>query len=130
LRLVVIADRPASPGTPIAVAAIVDSGASRTTFPLDTARELGIEDHELSPHPTGGRGVRSRFDLWTTSVTIRARVRRRDLVTEEYSAWGPAFSLRPWFVDDDVFLLGRADFFSVFTITFEEGRGRVFHLDV
>jgi len=29
-----------------------------------------------------------------------------------------------------VFLLGRADFFAIFTITFEEGRGRVFHLDV
>jgi hypothetical protein len=27
-------------------------------------------------------------------------------------------------------MLGRADFFSVFTVTFEEGRGRVFHLDV
>jgi hypothetical protein len=74
-------------------------------------------------------GVRSRFELWTTSVSIRARVRPRDLVTDEYSVWGPAVSLRPWFVEDDVFLLGRADF-SVFTITFEEGRGRVFHLDV
>jgi hypothetical protein len=74
--------------------------------------------------------VRSRFDLWTTSVSVRARVRRRDLVNGVYSTWGPAFPLRPWFVDDDVFLLGRADFFAVFTITFEEGRGRVFHLDV
>jgi hypothetical protein len=74
--------------------------------------------------------VRSRFDLWTTSVSVRARVRRRDLVNGVYSTWGPAFPLRPWFVDDDVFLLGRADFLAVFTITFEEGRGRVFRLDV
>jgi hypothetical protein len=37
--------------------------------------------------------------------------------------------LSPVFIDDSSFLLGRADFFSVFTVTLEEGRGRVFHLD-
>jgi hypothetical protein len=57
-------------------------------------------------------------------------VNRRDPVTGAYAPWGPSFALRPWFVDDDVFPLGQADFFSVFTVTFEEGRGRVFHLDV
>ena len=97
---------------------------------MTTALDLGIEDDELLPHPTGGRGVRSHFDLWTTPVAIKAVVRRQDPVTGTYRVWGPAFSLRPWFVEDDMFLLGRADFFSVFTITFEEGRGRVFHLDV
>jgi hypothetical protein len=45
------------------------------------------------------------------------------------SAWGPTFTLWPFFIDDGSFLLGRADFFGVFTVTFEEGRGRVFHLD-
>jgi hypothetical protein len=34
------------------------------------------------------------------------------------------------FIDGGSFLLGRADFFSVFTVTFEEGRGRIFHLDI
>jgi hypothetical protein len=42
---------------------------------------------------------------------------------------GPAFTLSPVFIDGGSFLLGRADFFSVFTVTFEEGRGRIFHLD-
>ena len=43
---------------------------------------------------------------------------------------GPTFTLWPFFIDDGSFLLGRADFFSVFTVTFEEGRGRIFHLDI
>jgi hypothetical protein len=69
-------------------------------------------------------GVRSRFDLWTSSASILARVREHDRSTGAYSTWGPAFRLSPWFVDDDeVFLLGRADFFAVFTITFEGGPG-------
>jgi hypothetical protein len=38
--------------------------------------------------------------------------------------------LSPFFIDGGSFLLGRADFFSVFTVTFEEGRGRIFHLDI
>jgi hypothetical protein len=42
---------------------------------------------------------------------------------------GPAFPLAPVFIDGSSLLLGRADCFSVFTVTFEEGRGRVFHLD-
>lgn len=97
---------------------------------MASARALGIGDHELLPHPTGGQGVRSRFDLWTTTVSIWAQVRWRDRASGADSTWGPAFPLSPWFVDDDdAFLLGRADFFAVFTITFEESRSRVFHLD-
>jgi hypothetical protein len=126
-----VLDRPGpSPRSPLVVAAVVDSGADRTTFPLDIARDLGIEQHELTFHQNGGRGVRSRFDLWTSSVPVRAGVRRRDPATDTDSAWGPGFVLQPTFIDDDSFLLGRADFFSVFTVTFEEGRGRIFHLDV
>ena len=43
---------------------------------------------------------------------------------------GAGLTLSPFFVDGGSFLLGRADFFSVFTVTFEEGRGRIFHLDI
>jgi hypothetical protein len=79
--------------------------------------------------PGGGRGVKSRFDVWTSSVPIRAEVRTRDASTGADSPWGPVFPLAPVFIDGSSLLLGRADFFSVFTVTFEEGRGRVFHLD-
>jgi hypothetical protein len=92
--------------------------------------DLGIHLHELTFHRDGGRGVKSRFDLWTSSVPVRAEVSRLDPATGIDSTWGPGFVLKPTFIDDDSFLLGRADFFSVFTVTFEEGRGRVFHLDV
>lgn len=123
-------DRPRRPPPPrVLLRALVDSGADRTTFPMEIARDLGIQRDELILHPGGGRGVKSRFDVWTTSVPIRAGVSTPDPSTGATSAWGPTFTLRPSFVDGGAFLLGRADFFSVFTVTFEEGRGRVFHLD-
>lgn len=125
-----VVDRPGRPPTPrVLLKALVDSGADRTTLPLKVAGDLGIQRNELISHPGGGRGVKSRFDVWTSSVPIRAGISARDASTGGDSAWGPAFTLWPFFIDDDSFLLGRADFFSVFTVTFEEGRGRVFHLD-
>ena len=125
-----VVDRPGQPpASPVPMTALVDSGADRTTFPLKIAWDLGIQRDELTLRPGGGRGVKSHFDVWTSSVPIRAGVSRRDVATGTYSAWGPTFTLRPFFIDGGSFLLGRADFFSVFTVTFEEGRGRVFHLD-
>lgn len=44
--------------------------------------------------------------------------------------WGPRFSLDPAFSDKEPLLLGRADFFRVFTVTFQEhAQTPVFHLD-
>jgi hypothetical protein len=126
-----VVDRPCRPPIrPVLLKALVDSGADRTTFPLEIAWDLGIQRNELILHPGGGRGVKSRFDVWTSSVPIRAGISRRDVRTGADSAWGPAFTLSPFFIDGGSFLLGRADFFSVFTVTFEEGRGRIFHLDI
>jgi hypothetical protein len=125
-----VVDRPGRPSTPpVLLKALVDSGADRTTFPLKVAWDLGIQRDELILRPGGARGVKSRFDVWTSSVPIRAGVSTHDASTGADAAWGPAFTLRPFFIDGGSFLLGRADFFSVFTVTFEEGRGRIFHLD-
>lgn len=125
-----VVDRPGRPpAPPVVLKALVDSGADRTTFPLKIAGDLGIQPNELILHTGGGRGVKSRFDVRTSSVSIRASISRRDLSTSADSAWGPAFTLSPVFIDDGSFLLGRADFFSIFTVTFQEGRGRIFHLD-
>ena len=115
---------------PVLLWALVDSGADRTTFPLKIARELGIQRDELILRPGGGRGVKSRFDVWTSSVPIRAGISRHDVSIDADPAWGPTFTLWPFFIDGGSFLLDRADFFSVFTVTFEEGRGRIFHLDI
>jgi hypothetical protein len=130
LRIEMVVDRPGRPPTPpVLLKALVDSGADRTTFPLKIAWELGIQRDELILRAGGGRGVKSRFDVWTSSVPIRAGISRRHIPTGTDSAWGSAFMLSPVFVDGSSFLLGRADFFRVFTVTFEEGRGRIFHLD-
>jgi hypothetical protein len=115
---------------PVLLRALLDSGADRTTFPLTIAWDLGIRQDELVLRPGGGRGVKSHFDVWTSSLPIRTSISRHDVSTGADSAWGPAFTLWPFFIDDGSFLLGRADFFSVFTVTFEEGRGRIFHLDI
>ena len=124
-------NRPGEPSpSPVLLAALVDSGADRTTLPLKIAWRLGIQQNELILRPGGGRGVKSCFDVWTSTVPIQAEVSRRNVSTGADSAWGPAFTLSPFFIDDGSFLLGREDFFSVFTVTFEEGGGRVFHLDV
>jgi hypothetical protein len=131
LRIVMVIDRPRRPPTPpVLLRALVDSGADRTTLPLKIAWDLGIQRDELILRPGGGRGVKSHFDVWTSSVPIRAGVSTRDASTGADSAWGPAFTLSPVFIDGGSLLLGRADFFSVFTVTFEEGRGRIFHLDI
>jgi hypothetical protein len=82
---------------------------------------------ELAPGRRSRRQVALR--CLDDSVPIRAGISTRDVSTDADLAWGPAFTLSPFFIDDGSFLLGRADFFSVFTVTFEEGRGRVFHLD-
>ena len=125
-----VADRPRRPPhPPVLLTALVDSGADRTTFPLKTARRLGIQRDELILRPGGGRGVKSRFEVWTSSLPIRAGISRHDVSTGADSSWGAGLTVSPFFVDGGSFLLGRADFFSVFTVTFEEGRGRVFHLD-
>jgi hypothetical protein len=131
LSLTLVVDRRgmAAP-RPVVVDAVVDSGSDYTTLPFSLAWDLGIEANELTLHAAAGRSVDSRFELWTSSATIRAQVSERDPASGVDSPWGPTFGLDPSFVDDDMFLLGRADFFSVFTVTFEEGRGRVFHLDV
>ena len=126
-----VVDRPRRPPTPpVLLRALVDSGADRTTLPLKIAWKLGIQPDELILRPGGGRGVKSRFEVWTSSLPIRAGISRHDVSTGADSAWGPAFTLSPVFIDGGFFLLGRADFFSVFTVTFQEGRGRIFHLDV
>ena len=112
-------DRPGRlPPPPVSLTALVDSGADRTTFPLRIAWKLGIQRDELISRPGGGRGVKSHFNVWTSLLPIRAGISRHDVSTGVDADWGTTFILSPFFIDDGSFLLGRADFFSVFTVTF------------
>jgi hypothetical protein len=115
----------------LSVIATVDSGAYRSIFPLQVARALGIQDDELVQDAHQGEGVGSRFTIWTTTVPIRAGVALFEAAADGSDRlWGPGFALSPAFTEHDVFLLGRADFFAVFRVTFEvTPTGPVFHLD-
>jgi hypothetical protein len=110
---------------PRLIQALVDSGADRTFLPLSVAADLAIED-ELEEHPGGGHGVEGRaFSVWSSPVPIYGRV-----VTDEGLTWGPRFRLEPVFADLGIALLGRADFFRAFTVTFQEHPATpVYHLD-
>jgi len=108
------------------LAALVDSGAHRTLFPLGLADALGIRS-ELQRDPKPSQAPSATFQTWSHADRIEARI-----VTEGSSGplyWGPPFTLSPAF-GPDVFLLGREDFFSVFTVSFEPSTGqRLFHID-
>jgi hypothetical protein len=112
----------------VPVAGLVDSGAEETLLPLEVARRLRLDD-ELHEDPQGAKGVGARFATWRTHVAIRGRLLRprlRDLKLP----WGPELQLRPVFADVRIALLGRADFFPHFRITFEtDPIGPIFHLD-
>lgn len=119
------------PGPFVQVLAVVDSGAFRSSFPLQIATDLGIAADELSEDPHGGAGVGSEFRVWTTAVPIMAGIALFEHTPEGTpQPFGAGFGLSPAFIEHDVFLLGRDDFFRAFTITFENGPdGQVFHLD-
>ena len=126
------ADRPAAPPGPfVEVLAMVDSGAFRTCLPKQIAYDLGIGDDELIEDPDGGTGVGSAFRFWTTTISIRAGIGLFAPAPDgSTQPWGPGFALDPAFTETDAFLLGRADFFRAFKVSFaEEADGSVFYLD-
>lgn len=108
---------------------IVDSGADGTLLPLTVAQRLGI-DAALTPNrvnagAAGGQG----FPTWRSSEQIYGQV-----VAVRASGpqeWGPRIRLAPAFAHTPMALFGRADFFKVFTITFQQhpDHGAVFMLD-
>ncbi len=91
---------------------LIDSGAPFTVVPLGVAAELGIEEQLEEDEAIEVAGAST--DAWTFPGDITARVRIED------EDWGSAFPLYPVFADIDVFLLGRADFFAAFIVTFNE----------
>ncbi|MEX2194340.1 MAG: hypothetical protein WD844_03565 [Thermoleophilaceae bacterium] len=110
-----------------AVIALVDSGAHRSCFPVQIARQLRIKS-KLKKDPCGAKGVGSKFTTWSSTVPLHGQI----VATGRSgpALWGPRFRFEPAFVeDDDAFLLGRADFFNVFTVAFDRGPNSSFHLD-
>jgi hypothetical protein len=116
---------------PVSVIAMVDSGAYRTSFPLQIAYDLGIQPDELVEDEHGGVGVGSQFRVWTTTTDIHAGIAFFEPAPDGTERpWGEGFSLSPAFTEHNAFLLGRADFFAAFDVTFENGsEGPLFHID-
>ena len=125
-RVALVVDRGASqiPTVDI-VLGVVDSGADRTFLPRDTATRLGIRENELVVDRSGGIGIEGRsFPTWSSTVAISA------YVVAGFGLWGPRFTIDPAFSNLSAVLLGRADFFRAFAITFQEHPATpVYHLD-
>jgi hypothetical protein len=119
----------AQPAPVLGVLAIVDSGASNTCFPMVIATRLGIADHELQQDADPSIGVEGQgYTTWSSTLPLEAWIVAS--TAQGSVAWGPRFPLSPSFSDKDPFLLGRADFFKRFTVTFQENlTPPVFHLD-
>jgi hypothetical protein len=121
---------------PVEILGIVDSGASRTLFPMGMAMRLGlVVPDELFENAGHSQGVGSTFKTSTATVPMFGQVY---YAVEEngslaFKPWGPEFSMDPHFLDDPdtPFLLGRNDFFWRFTVTFvHDAANPVFHLDI
>jgi hypothetical protein len=120
----------ASSSRSIEAVALIDSGAARSVFPLEVARRLGLAD-DLVVDAARLLGVEGgAFNTWSYPSGLRCQVlRQRAEDFSQLEPWSAPIVLTPAFSDNDVFLLGREDFFAAFTITFGPGpAGRQFAL--
>ena len=111
------------------VIACVDSGAERSYLPLRIAARLGIQSL-LTSNPEPSAGLGSTFETWVPPRPIKARIVAEFPEPQGRTLIGPELRLTPWFGEPEEFLLGRADFFQAFQITFDENPvAPLFHLD-
>lgn len=92
-----------------------------SAFPYSVALDLGITDDELLQTKAGARGLGSQekaVPAWRAKhITINARVIA--VLPDAAKPFGPLFPLNPVFLKDtDRMLLGRADFFNAFSVSF------------
>jgi hypothetical protein len=109
--------------------AVVDSGASTSSFPRSVAQALGIGDHELEPTRYGvntpGGSTGKAVPSWrpNAEIDIHGQILARSS-RYDAEAFGPRFRLDPVFIEDESwFVLGRDDFFRAFSVTFPKPKG-------
>jgi hypothetical protein len=124
VALTIDVGNPPDPALPVVfVLGCVDSGADRTLLPLSTARRLGIKANQLTLDPGTSGGVGSTFNTWSSTVPIRGVVAAILDPAKGPEPWGPGFAMNPAFTNlqpEPSTLLGRADFFQAFSISFDE----------
>jgi len=112
-----------SPTPVVFVLGCVDSGACRTLVPLSVAARLGLQANELTLDQGSFGGVGSSINTWSSSVSVLGTVMAFPRNARPAQPWGPVVDLNPGFTDlqpEPATLLGRADFFRAFVITFNE----------
>jgi hypothetical protein len=80
--------------------------------------------------PTGSEGAGDiSFDTWEFADPLRAWVIVQWPEPRGLEVWGPEIALTPEWAEGTYPLLGRADFFGTFAVTFDQRNGPHFHLD-
>jgi hypothetical protein len=103
---------------------LLDTGASRSAFPLSVARDLGISDQlgVASPLNIPGQGGKTA-ECWTAPHSVIHAQVIADLAGGPV-LFGPRVPINPLFIQDERwFVLGRDDFFRAFTVTFPKPQG-------
>ena len=90
---------------------LVDSGADGSMFPMDVMPALGISQSDCAKKPQLGSSGRGECYEWNGG-TLPA------------DFWGITVNLKMDFSDTPFILLGRTDFFSYFTVAFDQRRRR------
>jgi hypothetical protein len=129
VELVLTAELSDGTSNSVPVIGCVDSGAARSYLPLAIADRLGIRDL-LIENEDRSVGLGSEFVTWTAPIPIFGQIVATFPEPQGRTERGPRLTLHPWFGEPDDFLLGRADFFQAFTVTFNENAAApLFHLD-
>lgn len=96
----------------LADAALIDSGASASAFPIHWMAKLGIQEEECEPQrlvTAGGRATQQHYPPGVVAEILGRTVR-----------------LEANFLKAPVALLGRSDFFKRFRVTFDQRKGYFF----
>jgi hypothetical protein len=93
---------------------LIDSGADCSVLPNWVASDLGVEA-ELAPTAPVEAVGGATIPALTLPRPIEAQV-----LLGGAELWGSPFQLCPLFADVESILLGRADFFRAFKISFDE----------
>jgi Aspartyl protease len=113
--------------------AVVDSGASTSAFPLEVAVALGMHRDELDRDPRGAYGLVPGDSAIPTYRADRFRITAQVMADiDGYNAelFGEPVVLKPLFLDGtDRFILGRADFFRAFAVSFPNSDPRLLVLE-
>ena len=99
--------------------ATIDSGAHRSILPRDWAQPLGLAKALRRERIRTAGADDRRIKTWSQPEPVIVQVAYIESGVQRL--WGPRMSLVPSFAKTSEAILGMADFFPYFTVTFEAG---------